>query len=440
MAMEQIAELGDRIEQRRPKLHRYRAYVRGEQPGAWRFIADEVREQVGRRLAPVIVNWPRMAVGAIEERLHVEGFDAGSDELTERLWGWWLANELDEQAGQAHADALTYGSSYLTVWTGDEHPTIAVESPRQMIVDYAPGTGERRAALKLWREDGYGHAVLFGREQITTWRSERKLAESGEAIPATGWQQVDEVVNPLGVVPVVELRNRAGLLGDVASELDDVIPLADAISKLATDMMVSAEFHAMPRRWATGVEIPEVDADDDEEAFAQTPGRTWLLEDPQARVGQFPEANLSGFTNGIELLTQQLASISGLPPHYLNSLTGQLPSAESLRSAEASLVAKVRRRQRTFGRAWSEAARLAVMVADGVEPASPIRTLWTDPETRTFAQQADAAAKLYADGLLPWSAAMERLGYAPDEIEQMRSQRRQEALDGQGLDLEGLGS
>jgi hypothetical protein len=35
------------------------------------------------------------------------------------------------------------------------------------------------------------------------------------------------------------------------SEFHDIIPIVDAINKMGTDMMVSGEFHAMPRRWAS---------------------------------------------------------------------------------------------------------------------------------------------------------------------------------------------
>ncbi len=48
--------------------------------------------------------------------------------------------------------------------------------------------------------------------------------------------------------------------------------------------------------------------------------------------------------------------------------------------------------------------------------------------------------KLYAAGLLPASTALARLGYSDDEIEQIRTARRGEALDGVGLDLKAIAS
>ena len=58
----------------------------------------------------------------------------------------------------------------------------------------------------------------------------------------------------MGRVPVVPLVNRGRtMLPDGVSELADVVPLSDAACKLATDMMVSAEFTAIPRLIALGI-------------------------------------------------------------------------------------------------------------------------------------------------------------------------------------------
>lgn len=432
-----IRAAGSRLEEARPHLDLLDAYYGGRQPGALNFVAPEVRAALGTRLNPVVVNWPRMAVGAVEERLDVVGFRLGGDRPVDaRLWDVWQANGMDESSQLAHLEALLYGRSFVTVWAG---PRIAVESARQVTVLYAPGTRQRTAAVKVWTEDDYGRAVVYEPSKVTRWRTRAKVPEYGGTPPGDAWVLVETIPNLLGVVPVVELRNRPRLLGEGESELSDVIPLTDAISKLASDMMVSAEYHAMPRRWAAGIELVE-DADGNVvENFSPVAGRTWVSEAPESKFGQFPEADLSGFVNGVELLTQQLASVTAIPAHYLNSLTGQLPSAESLRAAEAGLVARVRRRQRVFGGAWEEVARLALLVLDGRLPpeAESMETVWADPETRTVAQAADAAVKK-ADLGVPWAQLMEDLGYSPAQIERMRLMRRQDALDGQGLDLDQL--
>ena len=80
-----------------------------------------------------------------------------------------------------------------------------------------------------------------------------------------------------------------------------------------------------------------------------------------------------------------------------------------------------------------------VAVRDGADPeAVDVRVRWADAATRSVAQEADAVVKLFTAGLLPASAALARLGYSADEIETIRSARRAEALDGAGVQLDGL--
>ena len=63
---------------------------------------------------------------------------------------------------------------------------------------------------------------------------------------------------------------------------------------------------------------------------------------------------------------------------------------------------------------------------------------WADAATRSVAQEADAVTKLFAAGLLPASFALGKLGYTDDQIAEIRTARRAEALDGQGVNLAAL--
>jgi hypothetical protein len=49
------------------------------------------------------------------------------------------------------------------------------------------------------------------------------------------------------------VNNPRILRPDGRSEFSDIIEIADALNKMATDMMISGEYHAMPRRWATAL-------------------------------------------------------------------------------------------------------------------------------------------------------------------------------------------
>ena len=55
---------------------------------------------------------------------------------------------------------------------------------------------------------------------------------------------------------------------------------------------------------------------DTEAAFSFAQMRTWFIEDAAAKVGQFPEAELVSYVRGIEMLTQELATVSAVPPDW----------------------------------------------------------------------------------------------------------------------------
>ncbi len=151
-------------------------------------------------------------------------------------------------------------------------------------------------------------------------------------------------------------------------------------------------------------------------------------------------ADLSGFTNALATLTQTLGALSGLPPHYLGLHGDQPASADAIRSAEASLVAKVRRKQRVLSGGWETVMRLAVAIRDGrYDPAlNRLETVWSDPETRSVAQGADAALKLVQGGLLTADVALEHyVGMTPGQIENNRNLRRRAASDSAAVQVIG---
>ena len=82
---------------------------------------------------------------------------------------------------------------------------------------------------------------------------------------------------------------------------------------------------------------------------------------------------------------------------------------------------------------------LAHAIRTNTDPAAAgVTVVWADPATRSIAQEADAVVKLFTAGLLPASAALERLGYTEDQISRIRDSRRAEALDATGTNLEAL--
>ncbi|MGI8310678.1 phage portal protein [Saccharopolyspora hattusasensis] len=414
------------------KLQSLDAYYEGRQRLS--YMHPELLPRLGERVRQLVVNWPRLVVDSLEERLDIVGFRlGGQSRRDEELWRIWQYNDLDAGYQQAHTDAMVMRRSYVLVGSNEDDPDtplVTVESPLQMHVELDPRTRRVRAALKRWSDTNpAGDREWFA----TLYLPQETVSFTRDA--AAGWRvsEVDE--HGLGAVPVVPVVNRPRTMRPLGeSELTDVIPLSDAACKIATDMMVSAEFHAMPRRYALGF---------DQEDFTDADGRPltpweavagliWATpkspRDDGVAVGQFPEANLANFHDTLNSLARLVASISGLPPHFLGYSTENPASAEAIRSSEARLVKRAERRQRGFESAWEQVLRLVYLVRDDEIPeqARRIETMWTDAATPTIAAQADATVKLFqADQLLPRRAARRALGYTDGQIRDMEAEDRE---------------
>ncbi|MFI6238349.1 phage portal protein [Micromonospora sp. NPDC050795] len=403
------------------RLRVYDAYYEGEQP--LRYMAPALEKEVGDRITQLVINWPRLGADAYENRLDVEGFRyAGGSARDEDLWAVWQANNCDEQSQQGHLESLILGRAFVIVGAGDDEddaPIISVESPEQVVARRDPRTRRVLSALKRWDEEP-------GTPSMEKWATLYLPDSTRLLVFRRGeWQVVSTDDHGMGRVPVVPLVNRPRLLRpDGVSEFHDVLPLADAANKMATDMMVSGEFHAMPRRWAVGVKAEDfVDENGNPlSTWSSIAGRLWANEDPNVKMGQFPEADLAVFHNTIRMLAQVAAQQLALPPHYM-AFTGDNPtSADAIRSAETQLVKRVERKQTYLGGAWEDVMRLVLRIQTGEwdERARSLETMWRDPATPTVAQKADAIQKLTGGApILPVEMAREDMGYTPEQRRRM---------------------
>lgn len=373
-----------------------------------------------------IVNWPRVTVDAVEERLDIEGFRyPDADEADAELWRIWQANDLDEQSQLAHTDALIHGVSYICVGSNEaspETPLVTVESPTEMTHAIDPRTRRVTSALRLYGESKTKRgrlATLYLPEQ-TIW-----LEHDGRR-----WQDQDRDPHGLGDVPVVPLLNRprtAARLG--TSEMADVISLTDACARALTNAQVAAESMAVPQRGVLGATKGDFVDENGQPLTAWQAyfGAVWALGNENAKTFQFDAANLSNFETIVHLYARLVSSVTGLPPVHFGFGTTNPPSADAIRSSESRLVKRCERKHRTLSGGWEHGMRLVRrFTSDGESDPrfDALETLWRDPSTPTEAQKADAVTKLVQIGVLPIEAAWEELGYSSQRIARLKQMRQ----------------
>lgn len=425
-------------------------YYAGRQPIS--FLPPSAVQASQGRLQTLIVNWPRLVIDSLEELLDVEGFRLDEDSPADaNLWNIWQANRLDVGSQLCHAEALLHGQAYALVWAAPDDaidsdgldpeakliPQITIESSELMSVVYDP-TGTRiTRATKQFTKDDTAYTTVYYADRVERYASDSIVLNGQTAFDPNAWDlREDPIEHDLGQVPVVAFVNRPLLSRPWGeSEIADIIPIADAINKLGTDLMVTSESYASPRRWVTGIEMGT--AGNTAEQRREEMRQKWSQAEKDrvwgagvgAQFGQFQEASLSAYTDAINLLTTFVAALAGLTPQDLGiNPQGNPASADARIAAESQKLNRGRRRQRWFGESWEDTMRLALKVqGTSLSGTDRMETIWRDPATQNVAQVADAAVKWSSIGM-PWRQILETANYTPTAITRIQDMATDDQL------------
>ncbi len=300
---------------------KYRRYYDGDQPLA--FATDKFRNAFGSVLKEFAYNLCAVVVDTPADRLEVTGFGVeGSDTSTAGAdaWAIWQQNRMDVRAGEAHQEALRSGDAYVIVWPDETGQPILYPQPAcLMAICYdEEQPGKTLWASKIWQtREKLVRLNLYYPDRIEKYVTRSKsdgLPEKAQAFEP--YAEQPEVPNPWGVVPVFHLANNGGMDGMGRSELRNICALQDALNKSICDLLVSMEYVAYPQRWATGLEV-EIDPQTGKPKLPFVPGvdRVWTLENDTARLGEFPQADLTKIVAVNSDFEQKICRIAGIPPH-----------------------------------------------------------------------------------------------------------------------------
>lgn len=354
------------------------------------------------KLVNSVVGWAGTAVDVLEERLDFEGF-IGLDGYG--LEDIYRANELDLESSLGHKDALVYGTGFVFVgkgMAGEADPLITIESPKKSTALYDMRTRRISAAL-LVDSDDMGEvnqgSLYLANETIYFAKQGRVFVE------------ILRDQHNLGRVPVAPLINnpRSGDPYGRSEITRAVRSYTDSAMRTLLGAEVAREFYSAPQRYILGAdESVFQDADGNPlNPWSVIQGRVLGIpynedEGVMPSVGQFTANSPAPYFEQIRAYAQLIAAETAIPASYLGFQTDNPASADAIRQMEARLVKRAERRQRQFGRTWSEVARLSLLVRDGELPpeAINIRAIWRDASTPTRAAAADEAVKLIQAGVL----------------------------------------
>lgn len=399
-------------------------------------------------LVNAVMGWPGTVVDVLEERLEFRGW-AGADDLN--LSDVVRDNQLEVEGGRGHLDALIYGCGFVTVGAGDTalgepEVLVSVESTESCTVDWDYRLRRAKSALSQTRNQ-YGNVMmetLYLPDETIIFEQVR-----GELVVT------HRDPHNLGRVPVARMVNRERA-SDVRGRSEitrAIVYLTDAAVRTLLGMEINREFYTSPK-WTALNADPEVFGMSEDKSKAENKRAGWVATsgrlnvvppqedangDPvEVRLHEFRPAPPTPYIEQVKAYSQLLAAESGMPATYLGFVTENPPSADSIRQQEYRLVKRAERRQMSFGLAWLEVARLALMIRDRDVDPEVFRKLsveWRDAASPLPAAAADETAKLIGSGVLDAESKVTqaRAGLSPQDQQQLEAERaaRAESADTQ---------
>lgn len=404
---------------------RPRMYYRGRQPLA--FAGEKFREAFGKHFRAFAENNCPRIIATVKDRLIVDGFQSvgenASPSIDTAMVEIWRRNRMKVRAKQVHQDALIEGDAYVIAWPDSNGQAILYPNRAEMIAvlydDEQPGWIVQ--AAKVWEgRDKRVRVNLFYPDRIEKYVSQQaRTAGAGSMNPDSFVPaQVDgeewPLPNPYDKVPVFHFANRASIGEKGVSELEEAMPLTDALNKTNADTVIAEEFYAIRQRWATGIEDPA--------SFQgkPKPGGVWAVESNDVKFGEFNASDIEQYVTVGDMWRKSIARVTRTPDHHFSG--GTAPSGESLKMLEAPLLAKVVDAQDSWGMVWGDVMRFTLRI-EGAENPLEVETIWRDTTPRNDKEAVEIATEKRGLGVSE-NQSLRELGYTADDIERMREERR----------------
>lgn len=434
---------------------------------------------------PYVENICKPVLAAQTNRLRVTGFgvdgnDTATDWLNEQ---WWARNRMDVKQRAVHKGTAKLGDGFVFAEPDVEKGMVVLRRQRSCQVKplYGEDCDELEGLVKVWSTkrkhpilNPSGEAILRMNLYYPD-RIEKYMAASNDGTSANwsiwydeddeqpvsqvddeGYEVADEEGDPLPVygedgLPVMQIvwptpwtmdgtpeGEPIGLLGVHFREdpgdhtygrsvLRPVVPLQCLLTKQAGDLANVLD-HAFPVNYLTG-------DNSDTTALTLSAGEWMKHPSENAKFGQLPAADPGPVMESIEGTMRRVSVVSATPVHALVP-SGQLPSGESLKTAEGPLTSANEDRCAGHTTPWEALARVSARIAVAfgleaapvIEPDQTVTVLWDPVETRNDESETTVLATRVRDLGLSQETALRELGYDPDEEKKKRAAEQKATL------------
>jgi hypothetical protein len=439
------------------------AYLKAEE--MWEGTADEVfaSDTVKRELAktgeeykfsliktPVRVRASRCEISAVKV--------PGSEAATKRIGEVWKANDMAVYYPTLIRGTFIYGDYYLMAWSVDEEPDetsddqlleskveLTTRNPKNTRIIYDPENHRRKwFAIQRWAmadPDSLGESLwrveLFYADLVERW-----VSVKGQAVDRPeGWEPYEDEDRKLAAVEAHEFgevpffHHRTDVPYGT-SVMEDGYGPQNALTKMLVTQITTTDSHGWPQRYHLldkdavldeQNDDPQWEDDADAGSYSTAglegvggvggslrsgPGTVQTLAGMK-EVGQFAAADPAVFTDPAELYIRLMAQLTTTPLHYFDP-SGDAPSGESLKTAEAPLVKEIEWLQLLQGGAVEEEWKFVLGIL-GIK-VDDVEVRWAAVQSATgLSDWQTVQAKI--DVGVPVDQALVETGYEPDQVQ-----------------------
>lgn len=378
------------------KVAQARQYVDGDHDAK---LTKERLEQLNLPMgtkSAFTANYCDTVIQTMVDRIRLEKMQADNNAAAAWAEAVLLDNDIEALQLDLHEACVRDGDAYLMVMPVNGNPILTFEpawdGTSGMLIYYTRKGGIKKidVAIKVWSEREVLRANAYWDDRIEKYSN---AAGKGLILMEDPTPWLDRDGLPLGV-PVVHFPNRARAEEDFGlSELENVIPLQDALNRTIHSMVISSEYTAYKQFYTIGLPAPDKTA----------PGRwhQWTVKNQQGtdqlgidnsrfvEVGTLGEGTMAPFIDQCKFLIQQIGFVTRTPSPEM--MAGDNSSGESLKQREIGLLGKVKRFETKVSSAWRRVMDLAWKVQ------ATFTTEEQPPTYQRFTPQW-AAAELRNDG------------------------------------------
>lgn len=383
-----------------------------------------------------------LVVDTYSQSLKVDGFYSADGDQA-RAWSWWQRNKMSARQTGLHRAALTYGTSYASVMPASGGALrIGVHSPRRMVAFYSdslglPGLASTDEFPMLALEIGDRHMRLFDEENVYWFGIEHAPMTVDGWLDKTYYSPANLVFQEarphnMGAVPIVRYQDRMLAEGEERRGIvEHLIGLQDRINRTNYEQGVAQHFAAFKQRYVIGW-MPA----DEMQAFRQSVADTQFFDDPDVKVGQYDETDLSRYIESRQASVRDFAALAQVPAQSLGANAISNISADGLAALETSKDRQASEIQASLGESHEQLLRLCSHAVDDEEGASDFEAevTWEETSSRSFAQTVDGLGKLTTMlGIPPEELWSDIPGWTKERVERARTAAKTNPFIGGGI-------